>query len=110
MSPLPDVTCYKRLHSSDAYILIACDGIFDVRTNEEARDDIHQMYAEGETDHGLICEELLDLCLQSGSKDNMSAILIDLGNVEIGKGHGVAGRRARRETSNGLSTFFCSPK
>mmetsp|Transcript_22713 Transcript_22713/g.25357 ORF Transcript_22713/g.25357 Transcript_22713/m.25357 type:complete len:125 (+) Transcript_22713:224-598(+) len=36
------------------------------------------MYVEGEKDLGLISEEILDSCLLYGSKDNMTAILIQL--------------------------------
>lgn len=97
VSPLPDICTIRRVPSKDICLVVACDGIFDVRTNEELKDDILQLYAEGESNGSLIAEELLDMCLRLGSTDNMSLILVDFKTMENQEGPGVMGRRDRRD-------------
>jgi serine/threonine protein phosphatase PrpC len=80
VTPMPDVqTVYA---SSGDWILIACDGIFDVFTNEEVRDFIAPRLAESSpekpVDGGEICQDLIKSSLDKGSKDNCTAMLIHL--------------------------------
>ena len=59
VSPIPDVTIHTRNLDRDEYVVVACDGIWDVLTNQrciEELDDI--MYTEGERDLGLVSEEV----------------------------------------------------
>lgn len=71
-----DITTLERAEG-DEFILLACDGIWDVMENEEAiqfvRDHLRAGIAPSD-----ICERLLDTCLIKNSKDNMSACLIVL--------------------------------
>jgi len=64
------------------WILIACDGIFDVFTNEEVRDFVAPRLAAASpgqpADGGEICQDLLKRCLEKQSKDNCTAALIQL--------------------------------
>jgi len=65
------------------WILIACDGIFDVYSNEEVCDFISARLTaaeaqKGTADGGQICQDLLKGCLAKGSKDNCTAMLIRL--------------------------------
>ena len=53
-------------------LVLACDGIWDVCTNEYVIDEIHRLLAGGETSVEMICQELLTLALEKGSKDNMT--------------------------------------
>lgn len=79
VSPIPDVIVRKRQPLKDEYIVVACDGIWDVLSNQQLVTEVdHIMYADGERDLGLISEEILDSCLRFGSKDNMTAIVIQL--------------------------------
>merc|ERR1712238_281092 len=72
VSPIPDLICHTRQHQHDEYVLVACDGIWDVVNNQQCIHDIDTiMYVEGEKDLGLIAEEILDSCLLYGSKINM---------------------------------------
>ncbi|OEU06942.1 protein serine/threonine phosphatase 2C [Fragilariopsis cylindrus CCMP1102] len=84
VSPIPDVIVHTRQHSKDEYIIVACDGIWDVVSNIQCIHEIDTiMYTEGEKDLGLVSEEILDSCLQFGSKDNMTAIVIQLPACEL---------------------------
>jgi protein phosphatase 1B len=74
ISAASDMTVIPRA-ANDNFLLLCCDGIWDVMSNEQA---VHFV-----TDHlkaGIpppdICERLLDHCLMKNSKDNMSAAVI----------------------------------
>mmetsp|Transcript_5143 Transcript_5143/g.15688 ORF Transcript_5143/g.15688 Transcript_5143/m.15688 type:complete len:343 (-) Transcript_5143:162-1190(-) len=69
-----DMTVIKR-EDDDDFLLLACDGIFDVMTNEQVREFIVS-HLKGGYKPPQICERLCDCCLDKGSKDNMSAIII----------------------------------
>jgi serine/threonine protein phosphatase PrpC len=58
VSPIPDVVIQARNPGQDEFILVACDGIWDVLTNYEAVQTIAELFKEGETNLGLICEEV----------------------------------------------------
>mmetsp|Transcript_13798 Transcript_13798/g.34673 ORF Transcript_13798/g.34673 Transcript_13798/m.34673 type:complete len:535 (-) Transcript_13798:449-2053(-) len=117
VSPIPDVTIHMRDHERDEYVVVACDGIWDVVSNQQCISELDEiMYTEGERDLGLVSEEILDTCLRYGSKDNMTAIVVQLPGCEKSyaaatekasssssttkeapKPEGVAGRRRKRE-------------
>jgi len=117
VSPIPDVTIHMRNHDRDEYVVVACDGIWDVVSNQQCIQELDEiMYTEGERDLGLVSEEILDTCLRYGSKDNMTAIVVQLpgceksyaaaaekassssaSDTEAHKPEGVAGRRRKRE-------------
>jgi len=96
VSCIPDVTVYPRNHDKDEFIVIACDGIWDVVSNEECVELVQQIFNEGETQLSKVSEEMLDICLRKGSRDNMSLAVVTLPAVKIGKGGGVDARRERR--------------
>ncbi|KAL7520882.1 hypothetical protein ACHAWX_006855 [Stephanocyclus meneghinianus] len=96
VSPVPDIIVQNRDEKEDEFIVIACDGIWDVQTNQECVQMVAEIFAEGESDIGLVCEEILDLCLIKGSKDNMTAAVIKFPKQTIGSGGGVTARRERR--------------
>lgn len=97
VSPIPDIMVQDRDTLQDEFIIIACDGIWDVQTNYEAVKTVSQLFQEGESNIGLICEEMLDCCLDMGSKDNMTALVIKFDGQTIGQGGGVLARRQLRE-------------
>ncbi|CAF2439625.1 unnamed protein product [Rotaria sp. Silwood2] len=83
VSPEPEVTCHTRNLTTDsgkqeeqtALIVLACDGIWDVMTNEElAAYVLGRMHVTDDLNE--ICNSVLDMCLYKGSKDNMSLIII----------------------------------
>jgi serine/threonine protein phosphatase PrpC len=72
----PDCVVYPRDVASDEYIILACDGVWDVATNEQCSQFVQNMLSEGEVDFGTICEEALDRCLEHRSRDNMTMMLV----------------------------------
>lgn len=99
VSCLPDITIVSRDMRKDELLVLACDGIWDVMSNDECCNELRTILAEGEKSMGMVAEELLDVCLELGSKDNMSAIVITFPAGKLGDGPGVAGRRAAREAA-----------
>jgi serine/threonine protein phosphatase PrpC len=97
VSPIPDIVVQNRNEDTDEFIIVACDGIWDVETNQECVTMIAEIFEEGEDDNGLVCEEALDLCLHLGSKDNMTALIVRMPAQSIGIGGGVKARRQKRE-------------
>ena len=97
VSPQPECVICERDAAKDELIILACDGIWDVMTNQECCDEVRSWLANGEKDMGLCAEELLDTCLDKGSKDNMSAIVIAMPAAKYGAGPGVAPRRSTRD-------------
>lgn len=97
VSPIPDIIVQHRNKDIDEFILVACDGIFDVQTNYEAVKTVADIFNEGEDNLGLICEEVLDTCLMMGSKDNMTALVLQFDAQKVGEGGGVAARRQKRD-------------
>lgn len=73
--PMADIIHYPR-NSLASFIVLACDGIWDVMTNEEVAsfiiDHLNQIPFED------ISSKLLDECLRRQSTDNMSLYIIKL--------------------------------
>lgn len=80
---LPGVTVYKRDLERDLYLVLACDGIWDVMENDEVIDLVRtQTKAKANTSAGTLLPDVADVllqeCLGRDSRDNMSAILVSL--------------------------------
>jgi serine/threonine protein phosphatase PrpC len=73
--PMADIVQYPR-NSSAAYVVLACDGIWDVMTNEDVASFIIERAATTTLDN--IASHLLDECLRRTSTDNMSVYIIKL--------------------------------
>lgn len=109
VSPIPDVTIHMRNHELDEYVVVACDGIWDVVSNQQCISELDEiMYAEGERDLGLVSEEILDTCLRYGSKDNMTAIVVQLPGC--GKSYADASKSATTKGSNETSQTEAKPQ
>lgn len=98
ISPEPDIEIHERTDGDDV-LLLACDGLWDVLSTEEAVNEVRRIYASGEKDAVKIAEEMLDISLERGSKDNISCVVVKLPGAEIGpeSNGGVAAMRAKRE-------------
>ncbi|KAH9184665.1 hypothetical protein AeNC1_013357 [Aphanomyces euteiches] len=95
VSAEPDIKVQDR-SADNEFLLLACDGVWDAMSNEEACSYVRSLMARGESNLGLICEEVLDHCLSLGSRDNMSIVLIKFAGAKIGSGDGVMGLRKER--------------
>ncbi|KAG8348314.1 putative Protein phosphatase 2C [Trypanosoma vivax] len=84
---VPDTISVER-ENGDAFVVLACDGIFDVLNNQELIDLICRKKAEGKTNK-QICGEICHECLappaegggfatRSEGTDNMTIIIVDL--------------------------------
>jgi len=100
ISPLPDINVHERTDKDDV-LLLACDGLWDVMSSEEAVNLIREIYASGETNPLLIAEEMIDIALDKGSKDNISAVVVKLPGASFGPadGGGVTRRRRVRDAA-----------
>jgi serine/threonine protein phosphatase PrpC len=74
----PDIMIYPRMPQSDEFIILACDGIWDVASNTQCTDFVQALLTEGEGDLGHVVEEILDTCLDRRSRDNMTLLLLAL--------------------------------
>lgn len=87
----PDCILIPRNILKDEFIVLACDGIFDVASNAMCADFVQSMLGEGVLDLGRICEEALDACLQHNSRDNMTLMLVGLPGLYVNKNNTAAG-------------------
>jgi serine/threonine protein phosphatase PrpC len=58
VSPVPDIIVQTRNATQDEFLIVACDGIWDVQTNYEAVQSVAEIFKEGESNLGLVCEEV----------------------------------------------------
>lgn len=76
----PDITTFE-LQKGDEFLILACDGIWDVLSNQEAVDFVRKRIKQGQ-DLKSICEDMCDHCLAPDLKglcrgaDNMSVIIL----------------------------------
>ena len=82
----PEITVTKRSPDSDLFLVLACDGVWDVMTNQECSNFVHQAL-KSTSDLSELCSKLLFRCLEKGSTDNMSCIIIlfEGGDSSIGR-------------------------
>lgn len=74
VSPEPEIFRQDR-NEADEFLVLACDGIWDVMSNEDVCSFIHSRL---KITHDLvnISNQVIDTCLHKGSRDNMSIIII----------------------------------
>mmetsp|Transcript_30390 Transcript_30390/g.64097 ORF Transcript_30390/g.64097 Transcript_30390/m.64097 type:complete len:653 (+) Transcript_30390:80-2038(+) len=113
----PDILVHTREPSRDEFVVLACDGIWDRLTNQACADLIRSLVRdEGETDVGLLCEEVIDTALELDSRDNMTCCIVCFPAADLDRRsdalsssssrtksslRGVAKRRHERERSWG---------
>lgn len=71
----PECTIIPRSDDLE-YLILCCDGIWDVMSNEEVVEFVRTTVMGGEPDLGTVSEMLIDKCLKNGSRDNMSALIV----------------------------------
>ena len=79
---VPDVLVHTRDHEADAYLVLACDGVWDVMSNEEVAEFVVESIREYRTaDKAVlpaVADRVLARCLELGSTDNMSIVIVAL--------------------------------
>ncbi len=83
---VPDFTIHQRDNTNDLFLVLACDGVFDVMSNDEVGQFVAKRSNKFSKDKGSLSAEMLpevgdDLlkhCLDLGSSDNMSVLIVAL--------------------------------
>ncbi|XP_068161529.1 protein phosphatase 1bb isoform X1 [Antennarius striatus] len=75
VSPEPEVCVLERSPEGDEFVVLACDGIWDVMSNEELCDFVHSRLLVCD-DLEKVCNSVVDTCLHKGSRDNMSVVMV----------------------------------
>ena len=71
----PFVSCTK-LTSTDDFLILACDGIWDVMSDDDAASIVSESVSDANV--AAACERLRDTALERGSRDNISVMVIDV--------------------------------
>jgi serine/threonine protein phosphatase PrpC len=82
VTAVADVRVHVRDHDTDMYLILACDGVWDVMDNQNVMDFVlHQVQVRADiTDTVLpeVGDALLRESLNLGSRDNMTTVLVAL--------------------------------
>ena len=83
LSSIPDVTT-RPLAPQDEFLLLACDGVWDVMTSQQCVDFVRERIAKGMALEEIV-SEIFDACISEDPKttgglggDNMTAIIVRL--------------------------------
>jgi serine/threonine protein phosphatase PrpC len=95
---VPELVVRERDADRDMYLVLACDGIWDVMNNEEVGDFVASHVEElvmADDCLPRVADLLLDECLRRGSKDNMTVIVVALSKAaeRLGLPEAIAVRR-----------------
>jgi len=87
VSAEPDIEIHERDAGADEFLLLCCDGIWDVMQNNEVGEFMNGQFKNGWKGMKLsdTLEILLDTCLEKGSRDNMSGVVACFPACEIGE-------------------------
>ncbi|SCA48396.1 protein phosphatase PPM1, putative [Plasmodium ovale] len=77
-----------KLTDDDEFLIICCDGIFDVMTSQEAVNTVRNSLVEN-TDPSVAAEALCQLAYKRKSLDNLSVVVIIFQNPETKKKTGI---------------------
>lgn len=75
VSPEPEIYVKERSQEKDEFVILACDGIWDVMANDDLKDFVTSRL-KITNDLVKISNDVLDTCLSKGSRDNMSVIIV----------------------------------
>lgn len=71
---MPDVHTHVR-SQDDEFVLLCCDGVWDVMSNEQACEFVRGAWARGVHEPKEIARKIIEYCLLVGSSDNMTAMV-----------------------------------
>ncbi len=66
----------ERKPEEDEFLVLACDGVWDVMTNQDVASFVCERTLEGIDDLGTLAEALIEEGLNRNSRDNMSAVIV----------------------------------
>jgi serine/threonine protein phosphatase PrpC len=76
----PEISIHRRDIKKDQFLVLACDGIWDVLSNEECSNMVNEgilLSTKFSRDLGTICEEVIDESFhERRSRDNMTVMII----------------------------------
>ncbi|GLJ32033.1 hypothetical protein SUGI_0645140 [Cryptomeria japonica] len=83
LTACPDINVVE-LCEDDEFVVLACDGIWDVMSSQQTVDFIHE-HIKSENNLSAVCEKVLDRCLAPTTSlgegcDNMTIIIVQLRN------------------------------
>ena len=70
----PEVVC-KKIENGDQFLILACDGVWDVLSNQEAVDIVRRELSQSD-DLTTAANALVQAAYKAGSTDNISALVI----------------------------------
>jgi len=73
----PEITEHNRSENDD-FIIIACDGLWDVMTNEEATTFVRERRTQEHGDLRIVAQQLAENAVDIGSTDNVTSLIINL--------------------------------
>lgn len=74
VTPVADIKIFKRT-DEDRFLVLACDGVWDVLSNDDACTLVLKMVEAGEKDCDVLAAHVVDEALRKGSTDNITAIV-----------------------------------
>lgn len=75
VSPAPEIFVEQRKPEEDEFLVLACDGIWDVMSNDDLCKFISYQLTVTD-DLAKVSSAVVDYCLYKGSRDNMSIVLV----------------------------------
>ena len=75
VSCAPDVTCRRRDPGQDDFLILACDGLWETMTIEQARALVRCAWQLGYTSCSDLAKWLVEFALMAGSNDNISCVV-----------------------------------
>ncbi|KAL1514235.1 hypothetical protein ABEB36_003523 [Hypothenemus hampei] len=75
VSPEPEIFVQERDDKVDEFLVLACDGVWDVMSNEDLCAYVRNRLQVTD-DLREVTSQVIDTCLYKGSRDNMSIVLV----------------------------------
>jgi len=75
VSPEPEIYVEERDMAKDEFLILACDGVWDVMSNEDVCSYVRYLLSTT-SDLVSITNSVIDTCLHKRSADNMSIVLV----------------------------------
>lgn len=75
VSPEPEIRVHARGEKLE-FLILACDGVWDVMSNEDVVNFIHDCVSSDMKSWGEVCEAVVDNALELGSRDNMTICVV----------------------------------